>query len=269
MSETGDVAKAVEGIVKAVPIYNDALQPAAKELGTALATVAKTVNVALAPLRALVWGWEQIEKELLPLLIDKLKHIPQDRITTPSLPIAGPAMEGLRFAGHEPQLRELYANLLATSMDATTAQEAHPGFVEIIRQLTPDEARILRRFETHKVYPMLTPSGALFGLVPRFSLLPYQAFCDHPHLGPNYLSNLERLGIVVINWREAYMFKLDWTSLREHPDVQAAVKSSGLPAVAHELDAFELGAIQLTGFGQQFCQACVFPRAAVGLSEAT
>jgi len=264
MSETGDIAKAVEGIMKAVPVYNDALQPAAKELGTALATVARTINVALAPLRVLVWGWEQLEKELVPLLLDKLKNVPEDRITTPSLPIAGPALEGLRFAGHEPQLRELYANLLATSMDAATAQEAHPGFVEIVRQLTPDEARILRRFETHKFFPMLTASGALFGLVPRFSLLPYEAVCDHPHLGPNYLSNLERLGLIAIVWRDAYMYRLDFKSLREHPDVLAAVRASGLPASAHELDAFELGAIQLTGFGQQFCQACVFPRAAVG-----
>ncbi|WP_368192497.1 hypothetical protein [Aeromonas sp. s8] len=52
---------AVTGLAKAVPIYQDAIQPAAKEIGKALGTVAKTVNVALSPVSALVWGYEQIK----------------------------------------------------------------------------------------------------------------------------------------------------------------------------------------------------------------
>ena len=34
-----DTIEAVTGLVKAVPVYEDALQPAAKELGKALGTV--------------------------------------------------------------------------------------------------------------------------------------------------------------------------------------------------------------------------------------
>ena len=44
-----------------VPVYQDVLQPAAQELGKALQTVAKTVHVALAPVSALVWGYDQIK----------------------------------------------------------------------------------------------------------------------------------------------------------------------------------------------------------------
>ena len=53
-----DVIDAVTGVAKAVPVYQDVVQPAAQEIGTALQTVAKTVHVALAPVSALVWGWE-------------------------------------------------------------------------------------------------------------------------------------------------------------------------------------------------------------------
>lgn len=42
-------------------LYKDAVQPAAKEIGKGLATLAKTINVALSPITGFVWGYEQIE----------------------------------------------------------------------------------------------------------------------------------------------------------------------------------------------------------------
>ena len=56
-----DAAKAL-GINKLLPeIYHDMLQPAAREVGDGLATIAKTVKMALAPLEAGIWGYEQIK----------------------------------------------------------------------------------------------------------------------------------------------------------------------------------------------------------------
>ncbi len=52
-STVKDVAEAVSAVAQAVPIYDDAVQPAAKELGKGLTTIMKTVNVALAPLEVL------------------------------------------------------------------------------------------------------------------------------------------------------------------------------------------------------------------------
>lgn len=57
-SKVKDAADIVKGIVKHVPVYQDLVQPAAKEVGTALQTVAKTVHIALAPVSALVWGYD-------------------------------------------------------------------------------------------------------------------------------------------------------------------------------------------------------------------
>jgi len=67
---------------------------------------------------------------------------PPDQIVVPKPNVAGPALEALRYTWHEETLSDLYANLLAaSSMDKSTADGAHPAFVEIIRQLTPDEAK--------------------------------------------------------------------------------------------------------------------------------
>jgi len=68
-------------------------------------------------LKALIWGYEQIGEYLEKTLAKKLKNVPLERIVTPSLSIIGPAVESLKFAAHEPSIRELYVNLLATSLD--------------------------------------------------------------------------------------------------------------------------------------------------------
>jgi hypothetical protein len=49
----------------------------------------------------------------------------------------------LIFAKDEPELKDLYASLLATSMDSDSS-EVHPSFVSIIQQLTSDEAKVLK-----------------------------------------------------------------------------------------------------------------------------
>lgn len=142
-SKIKDAAEVVKGIVEHVPVYQDLLQPAAKELGMALQTIAKTVHIALAPVSALVWGYDQIKEWLQVTLTEKLKNVPPEEIVPPRVAVAGPAIEALRFAADEPVLRELYANLLATSMSSKRQGKAHPAFVDIIKQLEVADVHIL------------------------------------------------------------------------------------------------------------------------------
>src|SRR5690606_2606127 len=146
---------AVTGLVKAVPVYQDTLQPAAKQIGQSLETVTKTVNIALAPIKALVWGYEKIEEFITTRVSEKLKNVPEENITTPKPEVAGPAVEALRYSGHNPNLRELYANLLANAMDKSTIHLAHPDFDEILKNITSDEAILLQAFATNNQYPLL------------------------------------------------------------------------------------------------------------------
>ena len=86
-----DVVDAVTGVAKAVPIYQDVVQPAALEIGKALKTVAKTVHVALAPVSALVWGYDQIKEFVSSKVAERLKNVPPENIITPKPNVAGPA----------------------------------------------------------------------------------------------------------------------------------------------------------------------------------
>src|SRR5690554_2969816 len=115
--------EAATGLVNAILVYQDAVQPAAKQIGQSLETVTKTVNIALAPIKALVWGYEKIEDFLSTRVSEKLKNIPEENITTPPPQVAGPAIEALKYSGHDKNLRELYANLLASAMDKETVHK--------------------------------------------------------------------------------------------------------------------------------------------------
>lgn len=79
-SKSSKTATAIVELVKAVPVYQDLVQPAAREVGKQLGTAAKAVSIALAPLSVLVWGYEQIRDFVESRVAEKLDGIPADRI---------------------------------------------------------------------------------------------------------------------------------------------------------------------------------------------
>lgn len=199
---------AVKGLVEAVPIYQDLAQPAVKQVGKALETVAKTINIVLAPVGALVWGYEQCQGFIANKVAEKLKSVPPEDIVTPKPNVAGPAIEALRYTGHEESLSNMYANLLAASMTKQTVREAHPAFVEIIKQLTPDEAKLIPLLIMNRTLPLLTIRSSY--IVPvdgrsgsrdvfsNYSLFGEDVDVEHLDMMPSYLSNICRLGLAEI-----------------------------------------------------------------------
>jgi hypothetical protein len=61
---------------------------------------------------------------------------------------------GLSYTFEEPSLKDLYLNLLATASDDRRADQAHPAFAEIIKQLTPDETKLLNSTLRNRDTPM-------------------------------------------------------------------------------------------------------------------
>jgi len=125
--------------------YHDLLQPAFQELGPSLRVAARLITIVLKPLSGIVWSYNKLEEWLVPNLAKKLDGLSEDEIQTPSATVAGPIMLQLPFVQDEPDLRELHANLLATSMTRQRAELAHPAYAYVIQQMSSDEARILKR----------------------------------------------------------------------------------------------------------------------------
>jgi Abortive infection alpha len=263
-SKIRDAADAVKGIVEAVPIYQDALQPAAKEIGKGLETIAKTIHIALAPIAALVWGFEQIRDFVTTRVAEKLKDIPQERIQTPSPMVAGPALEALKYTGHEESLRELYANLLATSIDSETAASAHPAFVDMIKSMTPDEAKIMNLLATRRAYPIIDlkvtykEGGGFLILHRNVSLISEEAGCQHPQFTANYLDNLCRLGLLEIPFGRFLKESTHYEPIENDPGVlQLKQQFEGDDKRAFGVDRRK---VELTDLGKQFVGACVIDK---------
>lgn len=253
---------AVTGLVKAVPVYEDLLQPVAKQLGKSLETVGKAINVALFPVSGLVWGYENIQVFLSTKLANRLKNVPPEDIITPKPNVAGPAIEALRYTGHEEVLSDMYANLLAAAMDKNTATGAHPAFVEIIKQLTPDEAKLIGLFLQPIPLPLITVRaehkvmgrGGLDVAV-NVSLFGEMANLELPNLVPTYLDNLCRLGLTDIEPKYSYTDKSIYHELENSPQIkvhqqQVALQPDHVCKLSH-------AAVKVTNLGKQFGGICV------------
>lgn len=263
--KTGDVIDAVTGLVKSVPVYQDIAQPAVQEVGKALHTVAKTVHIALAPISALVWGYEQLKEFISTKVAERLQNIPPENIITPKPNIAGPILESLRYTGHEPSLSELYANLLATAMDKSSADGAHPAFVEIIKQLTSDEAKLISLLQRKTAYPIITlrkeyrsqkegNSGG-FDVISNYSHLGALAQCEFPEMTPSYIDNLCRLGLSEVPVLFQYTSKGVYDALESDPKIKTMVVS--LDSDVDWKPVIERKGLRVTQLGTQFIKTCV------------
>lgn len=81
-------------------------------------------------------------------IAQKIVAIPEEDLKDPPLSIVGPALEASKYYIEEETLREMFARLIASSMDERHSDIAHPSFVEIIKQLSPDDAIFLKKFNS-------------------------------------------------------------------------------------------------------------------------
>lgn len=247
-----------------MPVYQDAVQPAAKEIGKGLQVVAKAVNAALIPVEGLIWGVEQIRDFVRDRVAKKLEAIPPEDIQQPKAHIAVPAIDALRYTGTEDGLSELYANLLATSMDKATAYRAHPGFVDMIKNMCPDEARIMRFFAA-------TPFSALVNIKSvsnadgsfqvanrHVSLIGIDSQCQFPTLTANYLDNLERLGLVRIETMLRIQSEALYARIEEYPQIKEIIED--LRKIEGRTVEVEKIRLAVTDLGQQFIRSCVIDK---------
>lgn len=165
--------------------------------------VAKAVAMALSPLSAAVWGYEQFCDWLQASLTARMAGMPPTQVTSPPGHIAGPLLLHLRFLQPEEILRELFAGLLACAMDSQRQREVHPAFVSVLQQLSPDEAMLL-------TYLSKAPSWSISdhwkerkrnnepSLEKQFTLVCRTAAVRAEDQVEAYMNNLIRLGIFML-----------------------------------------------------------------------
>lgn len=125
--------------------YGDLLQPSFRTIGTELDEVVRAVIVAGRGFGAL------IHETYKPFVLRAIARVPADRRIPPAPELLGPILEGVTYHSVGSDVADMFEALLASSMDAKTASKTLPAFPNVIRQLSPDEVKILRFMETARI----------------------------------------------------------------------------------------------------------------------
>ncbi|HDA8069423.1 TPA: DUF4393 domain-containing protein [Staphylococcus aureus] len=88
---------------------------------------------------------EQFKKEI--------SSVPENNLQEPQFSLLGPALEASKFYISEKTLSNMFAKLIASSMDDRKNSLTHHSFVEIIKQLSPNDAILLKHLKNHEVHP--------------------------------------------------------------------------------------------------------------------
>lgn len=139
--------------------YDDLVHPSAKRIGEIVSLLPRAIGVALTPLEKYVLNGEYSLKATKKLLEEKLKDVDPEQIKTPEAYVAVPALQAIAYTTDNETLRDLFANLLAKAMQKDTADTVHPAFVEIIKQLSPDDAYTLKCFKNSHNLPIVNICG--------------------------------------------------------------------------------------------------------------
>jgi Abortive infection alpha len=164
-------------------------------------------------------GGETAERELFRLeqvVVDELKRRLEPPATTPGFawrPLGRGAVDPAESAGgelvtlvrpmngHAQPLRAGMAELLSRSASTSAVESAGYLYSTILRQLVPDEARILAALADGEPRPVVDVAvrnrvgGAQRVILANASTIGRAAGVSAPELTPNYLTRLHRLGL--------------------------------------------------------------------------
>jgi len=108
------------------------------------ALTAKVGSYLLTMMEGTVYGLEQVGSWLRDAVASRLKNVPEEKIVQPDPRIAVPAVQALIYSMDADGIREMFAELLAANMNSDRRKDTHPAFVEIVKEMTPAEAKLLQ-----------------------------------------------------------------------------------------------------------------------------
>ena len=256
-----------------------------KFIDEAATPIAKSVGKTLDSLWSLVFGGInfyadkvntkrahslQLFKEELE---EEVSSIPEESLVEPPLHIIGPTMEASKFYFESEELRSMFANLIAASINAKTLNKTHPAFVECIKQLSPVDAKNLKLFKPliHEIAPEFAPSSLpivnyhlLFKKSSNFAPYKNNVFLSNTEiqdidLNSTSVTNLNRLGLVEIQYGTSLISEHAYTEFECEPLFKQTKKvlMSNESSIAYQDIVIEKGIIFLTPLGTNFVQVCI------------
>lgn len=203
-------------------------------------------------------------------LVTEVNKISEENRIEPPLNVVGPALEASKYYIDDDNIRIMFAKLIASSMDITN-KSAHPSFVEIIKQLSPFDATLIK-----DLYRLKDTFGVMgVDVAHRRSLkhseektimirnlLPFEEFTLENH--SEYLSsfdNLIRLKLIDVNYEKYYLDENRYRHFIDHPVYNHYLDLAN--KATPDANVTMLGAREKRGmwgftiFGKNFIRSCL------------
>lgn len=257
--EIDKLSKGIGKAVETVPeLYHDALQPSAQEAGKLIARIPRAINAIFAGLDKWILRREFGVEETKKLLAVKLDKTDPEKIVEPEPYVAIPAIQAISYAMNSNELRNMYANLLAKSMIIDTKDTVHPSFVEIIKQMSPIDARIFQLIMESQLRPIinlkkqLESGGGLLiqshcSWIKTFSIKQCATSID----------NLLRLGLIEIPYGDSYSNAEVYDYVKQNPLFKELEEQSKISLASGESLDYDTQYIKTSDLSTLFYNVCV------------
>lgn len=240
-------------------VYDDLIAPTVQPLGEILGYFPRQVRVWFQSSHTQILLAEKNMTLVARKIQKEAEKIPEEKLTEPEAYVAIPALEQLTYCCDCEELRDLYTNLLLSSMNSDTKSKVHPSFTSIIRDLSPDEAKLLNYLHKNVKFPLIDlrlnlNSGGHVTVFSNFSNIG-DTTCEHPKNISSYLENLNRLQIIDIDSMH-YLSNEDVYDKLEKHSIITSIKALSTQEGTWSINKKKA---QITNFGRQFIEACVAP----------
>ena len=188
-------------------------------------------------------------------LSSAIEAIPEENLVEPSIQITAQALENSKYCIDSEDLRKMFVNLISKSMDKCHISNVHPSFAEIIKQMSPVDAHVLKALYPASRFPVVD-------YVIKYSRLTYRLLLPNVYVTCSMslnleslstsISSLKRLGIIDFNRQACITNDEVYIPFKENEYYQNLLRSN--PSEEVELKKY-LGFF--TPLGKNFCEICV------------
>lgn len=256
-------------------------------INKALSPLADRIGVTLSAVWDITFGWIENSKEKIQYkralsleqfkesLTNGISQIPPENLCEPRISIIGPAMEASKYYFEEKELRDMFSNLIVRSLDSSKCTMVHPSFIEIIKQLSPNDALLLKMiFLKNNYLPAArlsictghgtscheTSSRKRRMATPIVAPLLVSSISENEQSVS--INNFDRLGLITIDEYTldndaAYDFIKNTDLYSEALNEIQNIKASTTESVTFAHVCEDKMALCLSPFGEAFCNVCL------------
>lgn len=192
------------------------------------------------------------------------EQIPLEDQIPPRKSIIGPALQKAQFYFDESEIRDLFANLIANSIDINKSSKVHPSFPQVIENLSPLDAMILTScFKKENIWPIceIRYLNGNQGLAVFKNLFMPPNFTGDYNLVSSSITNLTRIGLISTTYAHQLSDKTVYDKFLTNPIYLDFLNKANLDLIAKDLTKPATitvinGYAETTPFGDDFISVC-------------